>query len=94
MGKKKGGGSKVTTKIKKTSGGMRRYVRAKLALMRITMKIARWERNRDNHEKMSKWGKKQNPHRRARHNEWNTEGLKKHAITLQKIVDAGRKVAA
>lgn len=94
MGKKKGGGSKVTTKIKKTSGGMRRYVRAKLALMRIIMKIARWERNQNNLDKVSKWGKKQHPHRRTRHNEWNTEGLKKHAITLQKIVAAGRKVVA
>ncbi len=95
MGKKKTGGSnKGTTKIKKTSGGMRRCIRAKRALMRITMKIARWERNKDNPEKVSKWDRKQKPRLRPRHNEWNTEGLKKHAAILQKIVDKGRKVAA
>ena len=45
MGKKKGGG---TNKVAKTSGGRRGLVKAKRALRRVLMKIARWERNREN----------------------------------------------
>jgi hypothetical protein len=92
MAKTKGKGG--VSKTPNFSGGMRRCVRAKRALMRITMKIARWERNQEKPEKVSKWSRKQNPQRRSRHNEWNTEGLKRHVNTLQSIVSQGQKVRA
>lgn len=85
-------GSKGTTKTKSTSKGMRRCIRAKRALMRLTMKIARWECNQKNPEKVSKWNRKQNPRRRSRHDNWNTEGLKRYAVVLQSVIDKGRKV--
>lgn len=93
MGKKgkKGGGAAI--KIKKTSGGRRRMVRAKLALMRITMKIARWKRNKENSEKVSRWDRKQNVRLRPRHNKWNIDGLVRHVTVLQNIIDKGLKVA-
>lgn len=91
MAKGKGGGN--NTKTKKTSSGIRRLARARQALRRVNMKIARWERNKDNPEKVTTWDKAQKPRKRSRHNNWDTTGLKKHAALLQKIVDLGRKVA-
>ena len=93
MGKSKKGKGGTST-VARTSGGMKRCTRAKRALKRIMMKIARWERNQNNLEKVSKWGKKQNPHRRSRHNEWNTDGLKRHIAILQSVINKGRKVRA
>lgn len=92
MGKKGKGGGGKTTKVVKTSGGMRRAIRAKRALMRITMKIARWKRNQEDKTKVSKWDKKQNVRLRPRHNEWNIDGLKRHVEVLKKIIAQGRKV--
>lgn len=89
MGKQK---TKGTSKIPKVSGGMRRATRAKRALKRIMMKIARWERNKSNPKKVSRWHRKQNPHKRSRHYNWDTAGLKRHAEFLQSIVNKGRKV--
>ena len=89
MGKKNKSG---TTKVAAPSGGMRGVVKAKRELMRVLMKIARWKRNQTDPTKVSTWNRKQNPRRRSRHNEWNTEGLEKHAALLQTIIDRGRKV--
>lgn len=89
----KGKKSASGTKTAKTSGGMRRASRAKRALMRLNMKIARWKRNQNDETKAPpKWDKKQKVRLRSRHNEWNTEGLERHAKLLQKIIDKGRKV--
>jgi len=85
----KGGG---TSKVAKVSGGRRRLIRAKRALMRITMKIARWKRNQDNPEKSSpKWDKIQQVRKRSRHNKWNTEKLERHAGVLRQIIEQGQK---
>lgn len=87
--KKSGGG----TKTAKTSSGKSRMSRARRALRRIKMKIARWERNQENPEKKPpKWEKEQHVRQYSRHNEWNTDGLKKHAEILQEIIDRGIKV--
>jgi len=91
MGKKAKGG--FGSKVAKTSSGNGRMVRAKRALMRITMKIARWKRNQEDATKVPpKWDKDQHVRLRSRHNEWNTEGLERHANLLLEIIKMGRKV--
>lgn len=85
-------GSKSGNKTSKTSSGRRRMTCAKRALRRVEMKIARWERNQENPEKKPpKWSKDQNVRLRSRHNEWNTEGLKRHAELLRSIIKKCRK---
>ena len=87
MGKSKG---KSGTKTPKTSSGNRRMSRAKKALMRLKMKIARWKRNEQNPEKDRVVKKGQNACYRSRHNEWNTAGLEKHAKVLEEIIKMGK----
>ena len=92
MGKTKGG----TNKVSKTSSGKRRVTKAKAALRRITMKIARWERYKE--EGKPSWTadkekkKKSRPTTVSRYNNWDTTGLKKHAALLEEIIAKGRKV--
>jgi hypothetical protein len=90
MGKKKSSGP--GGKTPKLSSGNRRLGRAKQALKRLEMKIARWKRNQDLPEKVSKWDKDQNVRLRSRHNEWNTEGLEKCAEFLRDVIKRGKVV--
>jgi len=96
MGKKKGKGG--ASKISKTSSGKRRVSKAKAALRRVNMKIARWERYKE--EGKPAWTadkekkKKSRPTTVSRYNNWDTTGLKKHAELLKSIIAKGRKVKA
>jgi hypothetical protein len=74
----------TSSKPHKMSSGKRHGVRLHRMIMRTTMKIARWERNKSNPDKV-KAGK----HRGG----WSTEGLKKHLVTLDKALHPSTTVA-
>lgn len=75
--------------VKQTSSGMTRSAKARRALGRLMMKIARWERYKTDPSKTSSWSRKQNPRKRSRHDKWNVAGLKRHAETLQAVIKKG-----
>ena len=85
MAKSKGGSS-----TPKVSSGNKRMNKAKKALMRLKMKIARWKRNQENPAKNRVLSKGQNACYRSRHNNWNTDGLKKHAKLLEEVIGMGK----
>jgi hypothetical protein len=72
---KKGGGSTTTTS--KQSSGNSKSARAKKALCRVKMKIARWERYKNEGKKPTKGSKRTG---------WDTSGLKEHAKFLQSMI--------
>jgi len=89
-------GKKNSSKVSKTSSGGRRVSRARAALRRVMMKIARWEKYRADGKpawtaKQEKEGKSRN---RSRYNNWDTSGLTKHAELLESIIKQGKKVKA
>jgi len=88
---------KTASTISKTSSGGRRRSRARAELRRVKMKIARWERYKE--EGKPAWTaakekkKKSRPTTVSRYNNWDTAGLKKHMKVLEGIIDQGKKVA-
>lgn len=92
MGRKKG---KSSTSVKvNSSSGKRRISRAKQALLRVNMKIARWKRYLEEEKpSMTTEQKRSKKHKnKSRHNNWDTAGLERRAKLLKSIVDMGRKV--
>lgn len=85
---------KSASTVSTTSSGKRRVSRARLALRRVMSKIARWDKYREANKPA--WSAKKEKDRksrnRSRYNNWNTDGLKKHAALLEAIIDKGRKV--
>lgn len=88
MGKSKGNSN---SKVSKSSSGNSRMSRAKRALRRTLMKIARWERNQDDPNKVHTLTKGKKVRKISRYNEWNVDGLKKHANLQREIIKRGRK---
>jgi hypothetical protein len=80
MGRKKGKGG--GTKTPKTSSGIRWYSRKGKQILRLKMKIARWERNQLN-EMKKKAGESRN--------NWDTAGLKRHLKLLEELISQGPK---
>lgn len=75
----------------RTSSGMKHVNRASYLLKRTLMKIARWERNRENPEKKSSWAANQHPRIRNRHNNWDTSGLLKTVAVLENVIAKGKR---
>lgn len=81
----KKGGSK-STKVKKTSSGMRRVRRARKELRLIESKVRRWTAYQSDEKRMN------SPAGRRRDG-WSTIGLLKRAKQLEAVIALGRKVA-
>lgn len=82
MGKSKGGKGKKRQRKSRTSSGKGRVARARQALVRTKMKIARWKKNQTDEKKVAAGKSRSN---------WNTEGLERHLRTLEKIIKQGPK---
>lgn len=81
MGKKKKTGKHTQ------SSGLRKIRKLNQQMRRLRMKIARWEKNKDDSEKVAPvWRDYQKVRRRPRHNNWDTRGLRKHLELLESMM--------
>lgn len=74
----------------RVSSGTGRMARARAVLRKLRSKIKRWKKNQTEATKVHVWKKDQNPHKRSRHNGWDTSGLERHAQLQEDIIKRGK----